>query len=157
MDEQQLQEQIVQLVQAAMQGDQQAAQQIEQIMQAAQQGDQQAAQIAQLIQEVAQQLQGQQVQAAKFGAKLNYIRTLRGECPFGTEPQYFRSGGKVCKRCVRKGQNGMAPKDPVTEFKTVSAKCGKKMRKKDCGGTVRKAQEGALIAPRVPWGWSYNS
>lgn len=37
-----IQQQVVQLVQAAAQGDQQANQQIEQIMQAAQQGDQQA-------------------------------------------------------------------------------------------------------------------
>ena len=66
-----------------MQGDQQANQQIQQIMQAAQQGDQQAVQIAQMIQAVVQQMQQQQVQAAKFGAKLNYIRQLRGLCPEG--------------------------------------------------------------------------
>lgn len=106
MDEQQLQQQIVQLVQAAMQGDQQAAQQIQQIMQAAQQGDPQATQIAQMIQAVAQQMQQSQVRAAKFGAKLNYIRQLRGECPEGYEMKYYKSGGKMCKKCIKKAQPG---------------------------------------------------
>ena len=97
-----MQSQIIQLVQAAMQGDEQAAQQIEQIMQAAQQGDQQAAQIAQMIQEVIQQMQGQSAQAAKQGAKLNYIKRLRGECKPDEELVYFKSGGQVCKKCQKK-------------------------------------------------------
>lgn len=139
MDEQQLQQQIVQLVQAAMQGDQQATQQIQQIMQAAQQGDQQAAQLAQMIQQVAQQIQQQQVQAAKFGAKLNYIKQLRGVCPDGYEMQYFKEGGSMgaryCKKCVAKQkkmeEGGKAPSNPIDAFK-----CGRKMKKKACGGSV---------------------
>ena len=141
MDEQQLQQQIVQLVQAAMQGDQQATQQIQQIMQAAQQGDQQAAQIAQMIQAVAQQMQQQQVQAAKFGAKLNYIRQLRGVCPEGQELEYYRDGGRLCKKCVQKHKmqdGGEVPSNPVDAFK-----CGRKMKKKACGGNIKKAQSGA--------------
>lgn len=137
MDEQQLQQQIVQLVQAAMQGDEQATQQIQQIMQAAQQGDQQATQLAQMIQYVAQQMQQQQVQAAKFGAKLNYIKQLRGVCPDGYEMQYFKKGGRFCKQCVAKQkrmeQGGIAPSNPVDAFK-----CGRKMKKKACGGSVEK-------------------
>lgn len=139
MDEQQLQQQIVQLVQAAMQGDQQATQQIQQIMQAAQQGDQQAAQLAQMIQQVAQQMQQQQVQAAKFGAKLNYIKQLRGVCPDGYEMQYFKQGGpmgtKLCKQCVAKQkkmeEGGKAPSNPVDAFK-----CGRKMKKHENGGNI---------------------
>ena len=148
MDEQQLQQQIVQLVQAAMQGDEQATQQIQQIMQAAQQGDQQATQLAQMIQYVAQQMQQQQVQAAKFGAKLNYIKQLRGVCPDGYEMQYFKRGGRFCKQCVAKQkkmeQRGMAPSGPVDAFK-----CGRKMKKKACGGkmkkSVKKAENGSFI------------
>lgn len=133
MDEQQLQQQIVQLVQAALQGDQQATQQIQQIMQAAQQGDQQAAQLAQMIQQVAQQMQQQQVQAAKFGAKLNYIKQLRGVCPDGYEMQYFKKGGQFCKRCVQKKmeEGGEVPSNPVDAFK-----CGRKMKKKENGGNI---------------------
>lgn len=158
MDEQ-MQQQIVQLVQMAMQGDEQANQKIQQIMQAAQQGDQQATQIAQMIQQVAQQLQGQQVQTAKFGAKLNYIKYLRNQCPEGYEMQTFRKGGAICKKCIRKKQAGDvmgAPRgNAVDQFKcgrkmkkkacggsVEKDKCGKKMKKKACGGSVERKQSG---------------
>lgn len=132
----QLQQQVIQLVQAAMQGDQKAQQTIEQIMGAAQQGDEQAAQIAQMIQAVAQQMQQGQVQAAKFGAKLDYTRQLRGLCPEGYEMQYFKSGGRLCKKCIAKQkkmeEGGEVPSNPVDSFK-----CGRKMKKK-----VEKAEDG---------------
>lgn len=131
MDEQ-MQQQIVQLVQAAMSGDQQAAQQIQQIMQAAQQGDQEAMQIAQLIQQVAQQLQGQaqqqQVRAARFGSKLNYIRQLNGTCPPGYEMGYFKKGGSLCKKCMPR-----------------KAACGGKAKKR-----VRKAYGGGSDTAWIP-------
>lgn len=140
MDEQQLQQQIVQLVQAAMQGDQQATQQIQQIMQAAQQGNQQAVQIAQMIQQVAQQMQQQQVQAAKFGAKLNYIKQLKGQCPEGYKMEYYKEGGQLCKKCMKVQQNGGAvdqtPNTVAGQFKMEAAKCGKKMKKAACGSKV---------------------
>lgn len=140
MDEQQLQQQIVQLVQAAMQGDQQATQQIQQIMQAAQQGDQQAVQITQMIQQVAQQMQQQQVQAARFGAKLNYIKQLKGQCPEGYKMEYYKQGGPLCKRCMKVHQDGgevkQTPNTVAEQFKMEAAKCGKKMNKKENGGAV---------------------
>lgn len=126
MDEKKLQQQIVQLVQAAMQGNKKAQQRVQQIMQAAQQGDQQAAQIAQMIQAVAKQMQNQQVQAAKFGAKLNYIRQLNGKCPDGYEMQYFKQGGKVCKKCVAKQSQ-----NPVDSFR-----CGRKVSKNQQGNKI---------------------
>ena len=131
MDEQQLQQQIVQLVQAAMQGDQQATEQIQQIMQAAQSGDQQAVQLAQMIQSVAQQMQ--QVQAAKFGAKLNYIDTLRGICPQGYETKYFKKGGRLCKTCQ---PVNVAPMDydPISSFKQ-----GRKIKKGQTGSVLPDA------------------
>lgn len=122
MDEQ-MQQEIVQLVQAAMSGDQQANQYIQQIMQAAQQGDQQAAQLAQMIQQVAQQ-----VKSAKNGSKLNYLKRLRGICPEGEEMKYYKVGGKVCKKCMKKSAGGNfreAPKNALEAFK-----CGKKMKNK---------------------------
>lgn len=143
MDEQKLQQQLVQLVQAAMQGDQKAQQQIQQIMQAAQQGDQQATQIAQMIQAIAQQMQQGQVQAAKFGAKLNYIRSLKGKCPVGYEMTYFKSGGtikKTCKKCKQGDTVTAQSNDDV--IATFKAKCGKKMKKKACGGNMDKAKCG---------------
>ena len=98
---QDIQSQVMQLVQAAMNGDKQATQAIQQIMQAAQQGDQQAAQIAQMIQDVAKQMQGQAT-AAKYGAKLSYIKSLRSGCPEGYEVSYHKKGGVLCKECVAK-------------------------------------------------------
>ena len=98
---QDIQAQVMQLVQAAMNGDKQATQTIQQIMQAAQQGDQQAVQIAQMIQDVAKQMQGQAT-AAKYGAKLSYIKSLRSGCPEGYEVSYHKKGGVLCKECVAK-------------------------------------------------------
>ena len=100
MDEQ-LQQEIIKLVQAAMNNDEQAIQQIQQIMQAAEQGDPQAAQIAQLIQQIIQEQQGG-VPKDKFGAKIEYIKRLKGICPEGQEMQFFKKGGKVCKKCMPK-------------------------------------------------------
>lgn len=96
-----VQSQIIQLVQAAMQGDEQAVQQIQQIQQAAEQGNQEAVQIMEMINQVIQQMQGGQTQVARQGAKLNYIKKLRGECPEGFEMAYFKIGGKVCKKCQK--------------------------------------------------------
>lgn len=124
------QEQIIQLVQAAMGGDQQASAQIQQIMQAAQQGDQQAAQLAEMIMQIANQMQGgvpeQQAQVARNGAKLNYIKRLKGECPDGYEMTYFKAGGKVCKKCQKKVEKACGGK--------TLAKCGTKFHK--AGGVM---------------------
>lgn len=82
--------QVQALVQAAAQGDEQATQQITQIMEAAKSGDQQAMQIAQMIQQVVEQMQGQAA-AAKWGAKLGYIKSLK-----------YAKGGKACPACEKK-------------------------------------------------------
>lgn len=121
------QEQIIQLVQAAMQGDQQATAQIQQIMQAAQQGDPQAGQIAEVIMQVMNQMQGDASQVARNGAKLNYIKRLKGECPDGYEMTFFKAGGKVCKKCQKK----------------VEKDCGGK-KMKACGG-LKFHKEGGIM------------
>ena len=119
-------QQIIQLVQAAQQGNQEAIQQLTQIKQAAEQGDQQALQIMQKIQQIMQQ-----VQSAKLGAALNYIKRIKGECPEGQELVYFKKGGSICKQCVAK-QNAKDD-DPVKAFKE---KCGGKTKKAEKGGPV---------------------
>lgn len=126
------QQQIMALVQAAMQGDQEAQSTIQQIQQAAQQGDQQASQMLQMIQGIMQQMQGQ-AQMAKRGAKLNYINRLKGNCPEGYQMNYFKIGGKVCRQCQ--------------EIKTSKASCSKKMVKKGCSGMVKgiRAEMGAKL------------
>lgn len=144
--EQDQQQQIIALVQAAAQGDEQATQTIQQIQQAAQQGNQQAAQMLQMIQEVMQQMQGQQSQMARQGAKLSYIKRLKGQCPQGTQMTYYKVGGKVCKKCMS----------------IEEEKCGgkTKKRKMKCGGVsktvkgirsgMRKGEIGLEIKDKNP-------
>jgi hypothetical protein len=84
-----MQQQIVALVQAAMQGDEKANQTVTQIMEAAKAGDQQAVQLAQMIQAVVKQMQGQAT-SAKWGSKLGYIRSLK-----------YAKGGKTCPACEK--------------------------------------------------------
>lgn len=70
---------------------------------------------------------------AKLGAKLNYIKQLRGECPEGYEIEKYLAGG--CVACRKKMKEGASV---VERFK--SEKCGGKMKKK-----VTKASEGNKI------------
>jgi hypothetical protein len=58
-------------------------------MEAAKKGDQQAVQLAQIIQAVVQQMEGQAT-SAKWGSKLNYIRSLK-----------YAKGGKACPACEK--------------------------------------------------------
>ena len=95
--------------------------------------------------EFMQLIQQQQVRAAKFGAKINYIKKLRGQCPDGYELQYYKSGGQLCKKCMKKQviqEGGNVPQDPIDQFK-----CGRKMKKKKCeaGGTVDMDKCGAKM------------
>lgn len=92
-----MEQQIVQLVQAAMSGDQKATQQINQIMQAAKQGDKQAVQLAQYIQQIAQKLQGSR--KARLGAKLNYNQEII--CAEDEIPVFMKRGGQLCKTCQK--------------------------------------------------------
>lgn len=118
-----MQQQVEQLVQAAMSGDGEANKVIQSIQEAAQQGDQQAAQMMEIIQSVAQQMQqGQAPVSAKYGAKLNYIARLRGECPDGYHMEYFKAGGRICKKCQKDIQRA-ARKE--------------KIEKKACGGATK--------------------
>ena len=137
--------QLMALLQAAQQGDQKAIAAIQQIQQQADQGDQQAAALVDAMNVIAKQMQTQQTQQpqrvmARLGTKLNYIRTIKGDCPEGQEVEYFKQGGLVCKKCVEKGAAGAKAKstgiDAVKEFK----------KKKACGGTkVTKAQPGSKM------------
>ena len=115
--------------------------------------------------EFMQMMQQQQVQAAKFGAKLNYIKSLRGQCPEGYDVTYYKVGGTICKKCQKKQQkmeqDEYVPKDPIDEFK-----CGRKMKKaqggavdfEKCGGktkkTKKKEEGGELNSTKNPKAFS---
>lgn len=74
-------------------------------------------QFAQLVQ-LGQQTQSQK---AEKGAKLNYIKSLKGQCPDGEELVYFKKGGMIGCGCQKKEKGGEVeqPKklNPVEEFK----------------------------------------
>lgn len=90
----------------------------------------------------------EQVPAASKGAKLNYIKALRGQCPDGFEMQYFKKGGVMCSQCIKKAEAQKAPKKAANGTKVVQnfkddmakEKCGGKMKKKatkkEKGGTM---------------------
>lgn len=105
--------QIIALLQAAQSGDTQATQALQAIMTKAKQGDKKAIALAKAIQQVAQEMQGggQTEQptnpvAARLGAKLNYIRNLKGNAPEGQEVVYYKCGGQIKKKFVSKDQGG---------------------------------------------------
>lgn len=130
------QQKIIALVQAATQGDKQAQQTIQQIKQAAEQGDTQASQVMKLIQEILQQMQ-QQTQKAAKGAKLNYLKQLRGECPEGMHLSYFKAGGQICKKCVKDAENKKnTPKEQIA--KGGATKGVNLIKAELCGGKVKK-------------------
>lgn len=65
-------------------------------------------------------------QAAKHGAKLNYLKSLKNKCAEDEELVYFKKGGKVGCGCVKKTQEGgNVPKkeSSVMKFKkTIESK-----------------------------------
>lgn len=76
---------------------------------------------------------------AALGAKINYLQTLRGECPEGYEVEKFMAGG--CVKCKKKAQGG------VTEV--FKDKCGgkakKRITKKQNGGKAYNEAEHARL------------
>lgn len=148
-------DQIISTTVAALQGDKKAAQMI-------QQASQQSEQIKTIVQMIAQELQNGsqpqeikqklvqaiqgQVQSARQGAKLNYLRTLKNQCPEGYELGYFKAGGRVCHKCVKKATKAACGSkmkikkkanggitDTMNQIKVELAKCGKKIRKAQYG------------------------
>ena len=134
-----IENQIAQLVQAALSGDQQANSQIEQIMQAAQKGDKQAQQIAQMIQQIAQQLQGEQgesaqTEAMKCGGKMR-AKVKKAACgkkmQMGAE---IKKSKKVCACQLKKVGGKLIEVDGCT---------GLPIHRN--GGSINKFQSGGPI------------
>lgn len=125
-----IEEQVAQLVQAAMSGDQEAGQQIEQIMQAAQQGDPKAQQLAQLIQQIAQKLKStQQPTAMKCGGK------VRAKVKKACGGKKMEKGGEAS---IKKEAKGGKQPCPCTLHRV-----GGKLIEVDCNGVpVHYAQQG---------------
>ena len=95
------------------------------------------------IQAAQQQLSGG-TQVARLGAKLNYIKQIKGDCPEGEELVYFKKGGRFCKACRKKQEGGNV--DEIANFKKnreEQKKCGGKM-KEACGGKMKDACGGKM-------------
>ena len=89
-----------------------------------------------LEQAMGQFLQEMQSQApkARLGAKLNYVKELKGGCPEGQEVVYFQKGGMICKKCAAKQEKGGKADKPngrqvIANFKKQKACGGAKVRK----------------------------
>ena len=106
------------------------------------QGNEQA--LEQAMGQFLQEMKG--AQKARLGAKLNYLRSIKGDCPEGQEVKYFKEGGLVCKKCVEKGAAGAKAepkgKDAVREFKN---KTKTKTFKNKCGGKAKKHLFGGVM------------
>lgn len=76
-----------------------------------------------LFQQYLQQEANKQTQMARLGAKLNYIRQIKGECPEGTYKYYFKAGGRICSACrgMRTAEEGMEMPVDKTKKKAISS------------------------------------
>lgn len=96
--------------------------------------------LGQFIQELQQASQGQQTVAARHGAKLNYVKALKNQCPDGYELFYYKKGGMLKCGCAGKKfeDGGRTEKEnSVTKFKN-------KIRKNQIGGYVDYPANNAL-------------
>ena len=99
--------------------------------------------------EVAQlykQYKSQQTKKALHGAKLNYFRSLKNQCPEGQELVYFRKGGSVTCGCKKKENGGEVTKAQEgwkSNFK--NRKKNEQPTMKKCGGAVKKEASGSKV------------
>lgn len=84
------------------------------------------------------------VQSAKSGAKLSYIKQLKGNCPDGYEMIYMKAGGRVCPVCQKKkAEQAKAKKaEEGTKMSGVSkAMAGIKAELMKCGKKIKKNEQ----------------
>lgn len=96
------------------------------------QGNEQA--LEQAMGQFLQEMQASQAPKARLGAKLNYVRSLRGLAPEGMVTEYYKEGGQVKKKFV-KPAGGAKEKDGKKEIADFK-------KKKACGGSKMKFADG---------------
>lgn len=86
---------------------------------------------------------------ARFGAKLNYIRSLKGNAPEGMEVEYYKCGGQVKKKFVKAagGEKVKDGKKEIADFKKKKACGGSKMKFEMGGETPQKPKK---VEPKKP-------
>lgn len=96
-----------------------------QVYQKSQNIEQAAQAFSQAVQQT-QATQQQQTIAARHGAKLNYLKSLKNQCPEGQEPYYYKKGGMVKCGCAgKKFEDGgeVKKENAITRFKkTITSK-----------------------------------
>lgn len=108
------------------------------------QGNEQA--LEQAMGQFLQEMQG--TQKARLGAKLNYIRLLKGNAPEGMKVVYHKEGGQIRKQFVSAaGGERVSGREEIAAFK-----CGAKMKKKACGGMKTKKQKGGELSKECKGG-----
>ena len=107
------------------------------------QGNEQA--LEQAMGQFLQEMQASQAPKARLGAKLNYIRGLKGNAPEGMVIEYYKCGGQTKKRFVKAagGEKVKDGKKEISDFK----------KKKACGGSKMKFQPGGK-APKKNEEWT---
>ena len=136
------------IIERAEQGDEQAVQikdiaeqamsdeaRQQEIMAMAQSNDPEKQQLGMLVIGTAMALQQEQttpnnaVSYAKNGAKINYLKKLRGQCPDGYETAYFEQGGSLVKGCKKCAQKKLAKAQEGKKMSAVEEfKCGGKKK-----------------------------
>ena len=98
--------------------------------------------LEQALTQFLQEMQG--AQKARLGAKLNYIRSLKGNAPEGMDVEYYKCGGQVKKKFIKKNACGSKGMAAVKAFKD---KCGSKMKKskKEFGGNIESDKCGSKM------------
>ena len=88
---------------------------------------------------------------AKLGAKLDYIRKIKGLCAEDEELVYMKKGGRMCPACEKKKKAMKAEEgeklDPVKKFK-----CGRKVKKAAGGEKVPVGSKKPIKVINTPKG-----
>ena len=111
---------IAQVLKAEPQQIVQAAQQNPDALKTAVQVFQQTQDIQQAAKAFAEELQ-KKTQAARHGAKLNYLKSLKHQCAEDEEVYYYKKGGKAGCGCRKKEDGGELVKDSTKTSKAVEA------------------------------------
>jgi hypothetical protein len=120
----------------------------------AQQGDQGAQQLIQMLQGgqgggQAPQGGGQpQPMAARLGGKLRTVKALNNVCPEGYELKSFKAGGTMCKKCMKKAEDG-AKIDKKNKPASVAEEFKQAKGKKETKPNTAKKQLGGLVTPQA--------
>ena len=97
-----------------------------------------------------QEVQAQQAQAAKHGAKLQFIKSLKHQCAKDEKLEFFAKGGAIGCKCVKQNKDGGKAEPKKSALDLYKEKCGGKMKKtkgelEKCGGKMKKHQIGGTL------------